>query len=95
MELTIIKYIEQGGLIAIAAFLVFLFVRLERSINKVQEKIESLENELNEKYVKKCDVYSDISGWRGDLRTLAEKIDELRKEFFYLKGRYDELKGKD
>lgn len=94
MEPWIIKYIEQGGIIAFLGFLLFLFIRLERAMNKIQAKIESLETELNEKYVKKCDIYSDISGWRGDLRIINEKIDKLREEFFYLKGRYDELKEK-
>lgn len=94
MEPGIIKYIEQGGMFALIGFLFFLFIRLERAMNKIQTKIDSLEAELNEKYAKKCDIYSDVSGWRGDLRVITEKIDNLREEFFYLKGRCDELKEK-
>lgn len=94
MEFSIFSFLQQGGYIAISAFLVYLIVRFERVLQRIEKKVEALETELRTEYVKKSEVYSDISGWRGDLRALAEKIDSLREEFFYLKGRYDELKCK-
>jgi len=94
VEWAVFKYIEQGGIIALIAFLIYLIVRMEKTINKIISKIENVECELSTKYAKKEEIFSDISGWRGDLRAIAEKIDELRKEFFYLKGRYDELRDK-
>ncbi|MBI3584212.1 MAG: hypothetical protein HY096_09745 [Nitrospinae bacterium] len=87
-----LKFIEHGGAIALVALLSILFIRLEKSIAKLHERIDATQSELAEKYTQKGELYSDISGWRGDLRILTEKVDKLREEFFYLKGRYDELR---
>jgi predicted nuclease with TOPRIM domain len=88
----ILKLIEQGGAIALIAFLAFLFFRLEKAMTRLHERMDSIQSELVEKYAQKGELYSDISGWRGDLRILTDKVDKLREDFFYLKGRYDELK---
>ena len=88
----ILRLIEQGGIIVFVAFLAFLFFRLERTMTKLHERMDAIQNEITDKYAQKGELYSDISGWRGDLRILTDKVDKLREEFFYLKGRYDELK---
>jgi uncharacterized protein (UPF0335 family) len=94
VEFALLQVLEKGGTFALIAFCIYLIVRIEKIINRLAERIDKLEDELQTKYVTKEEVFADISGWRGDLRAIAEKIDEMRKEFFYLKGRYDELRGK-
>lgn len=48
----------------------------------LQEKVYSIETE----YVPKADFYRDVSGWRGDIQRILEKVDTLTKELAYFRG---------
>ncbi len=93
IELRLLPYLYSGGLLAAVAFAIYLIIKIEKVVKELQEQIEIFRDEMHNEYVKKVDFYSDISGWRGDLKMLMEKLDRLKEEFYYLKGRYDELKG--
>ncbi|MEM5854359.1 MAG: hypothetical protein QW228_08395 [Candidatus Aenigmatarchaeota archaeon] len=88
---------------AISVFITYLIIRLEKRISElfqfINARIEKIENKIEnfeEEYVRKTDLFADISGWRGDLKSLSEKIEKLRNEFYYLKGKFEtECKRKE
>ena len=101
MEITVLKLLLQYGTAPALILLCVLILLFNKEIGRRIEGLENTFKELKNKtdfieqsYVRKEDLYRDISGWRGDVKTLFTKIDNLREEFFYLKGRYEELKDK-
>ena len=103
MEISLISFLEKGGFLAISVFITYLIIRLEKRISElfqfINARIEKIENKIEnfeEEYVRKTDLFADISGWRGDLKSLSEKIEKLRNEFYYLKGKFEiECKRKE
>lgn len=96
MEVSLLAFFEKGGFLAISVFITYLIIRLEKRVSELFqlinariEKIESKIESFEEEYVKKTDLFADISGWRGDLRILSEKIEQLRNEFYYFKGKFE------
>ena len=102
MEIAAVKLLLQYGTAPALILLCILIILFNKEIGRRIEGLENTFKELKNKtdfieqsYVRKEDLYRDISGWRGDVKTLSQKIDDLREEFFYLKGRYEELKKKN
>ncbi|MEM1672513.1 MAG: hypothetical protein QXX12_00495 [Nanopusillaceae archaeon] len=96
MEISLISFLEKGGLLAISVFITYLIIRLEKRVSElfqlINTRIEKIENKIEnieKEYVRKTDLFADISGWRGDLRVLSEKIEKLRNEFYYFKGKFE------
>ncbi len=101
MEIRALELILQYGTAPALILLCVLMVLFRKDVTKRIDDLEVTIRDTREKisfveqaYVKREDFYRDISGWRGDVKILSEKIDKLREEFFYLKGRYEELKEK-
>jgi hypothetical protein len=86
MEGFLLSLFKTGGPVALVGVLIFWLVRIERTLNKIQDsfvckdefavlqqKVDTLSNETQ----RKEDFYRDISGWREDIRYLAEKLDKV------------------
>ena len=53
-------------------------------------KVDAFECE----YVPKAEFFQDVSGWRGDVQRLFERVDWISKDLAYFKGRYDGVNDK-
>jgi hypothetical protein len=69
MEIQLIQLLWNGGWVAIGATMIYLFVKLEKRIEKIEEKLEMM--------VSRETYYRDVSGWRGEINRLEDKIDNL------------------
>ncbi|HIC97030.1 MAG TPA: hypothetical protein EYP11_01350 [Aquificaceae bacterium] len=58
---------------AVGVVLGYLLRKLERRVEKLEEKIDA----MHEEFISKEDYYRDISGWRGEIHKLDTKIDRL------------------
>lgn len=89
MESFLFKLFETGGVISLIGVLIFWLMRIERALNRIQDsfvckddfialekKVETLSSEAQ----RKEDFYRDVSGWREDIRYLAEKLDKVMLE---------------
>ncbi len=121
--LYILKFLEQGGFLAVSAFLLYLIKKQSDRIEKFEKerkeenaehkkdheklsakiedickdyapkedhkllaaKVESLECE----YVPKGEFFQDVSGWRGDVQRLFERVEAIAKGLAYMEGRFD------
>lgn len=53
-------------------------------------KVDAFECE----YVPKGEFFQDVSGWRGDVQRLFERVDGISRDLAYFKGRYDGVNDK-
>ena len=65
--------ISEGGWIAIGMLLGYLLHRLEKRVEKMENKLDAMQDE----FITKEDHYRDISGWRGEIHRLEDKIERL------------------
>lgn len=87
----LVGILQYGTLPAVLVLLV-LVVMMKQDLQRIHQRMDNLEGRLDyldRQCVKKAELYQDISGWRGDIRRLEGKLDGLKDEFFYLKGRFD------
>lgn len=86
MESALLKVFEAGGTVAIIGVVIFWLVRIERALNRIQDnfvcKDEFMElqhrvDAISQEALRKEDFYRDVSGWREDIRHLADKIDKV------------------
>lgn len=73
MEKVLYQVLVQGGWFAIGTVLIYLFLKLEKRLEKLEEKI----NEFQSHYITKDTYYRDVSGWRGEIHRLEDKIDKM------------------
>lgn len=76
MEDRLIQIIGNGGWMAVGVVLGYLMRKLERRVEKLEEKIDA----MHEEFITKEDHYRDISGWRGEIHKLDTKIDRLMEK---------------
>ena len=69
MEMALLTLLTQGGWIAVAAFCVYMLFRLEKRIDRLEEKFENM--------VSREEHYRDLSGWRGEIQRLDDKISRM------------------
>ena len=72
----VISLIGNGGWIAIGVFLGFFIQRLDRRMERLENKLEA----IREEFVSREEHYRDISGWRGEINRLDLKIDRLMEK---------------
>ncbi len=77
MEISLLNYIWQGGWLAIGAFLIYFIIKLEKRIEKIENSIIQFHCD----YVKKNEYFRDVSGWRGEINRLEDKIDNMMLMF--------------
>ena len=99
MELEVLHLILEYGTTPALLLLALVVLTFKKDITKKMDELDGNLKNMNERinfieqtYVKRDELYRDISGWKGDLRMLANKLDTIKDELFYLKGRYEELK---
>lgn len=73
MESLVVKTFLDAGWSVLAVFLVFMLFRLEKKLEKFEEQIGNIKDE----FVTKEEHYRDISGWRGEINRLENKIERL------------------
>jgi len=73
METLAIKTLLDAGWPVVAIFLAFMMFRLEKKIEKLEEQIQN----ITEEFVSKEEHYRDVSGWRGEINKLEDKIDKM------------------
>lgn len=73
MEGFMIKTLFDAGWSVVAVFLIFMLFRLEKRIEKFEEQVK----DIKEDFVTKEEHYRDISGWRGEINKLEDKIERL------------------
>ena len=66
----IIGLIGNGGWVAIGIFLGYFVQRLDKRMEKLENKLET----IGEEFVSREEHYRDISGWRGEVSKLEMKI---------------------
>jgi hypothetical protein len=69
----LISLIGNGGWVAIGVFLGYFIKRLDRRIERLEGKIET----MREEFITREEHYRDISGWRGEVNRIDSKIDRL------------------
>jgi len=72
----VISLIGNGGWVAIGVFLGFFIQRLDRRMERLENKLEA----IREEFVSREEHYRDISGWRGEINRLDLKIDRLMEK---------------
>ncbi len=65
------------------------FDKSDKGVERLDRRIDTLADDADN-YVEKERYYQDVSGWRGETRALAGKIDRLTEELSFLKGRCHE-----
>jgi len=73
MEDRLVQIIGNGGWMAVGVVLGYLMRKLERRVERLEEKIDAMHDE----FITKEDHYRDISGWRGEIHRLEDKIDRF------------------
>ena len=69
----IMQTIGEGGWMAMGLLLGYLLHRLEKKVEKMENKLDTMHDE----FITKEDHYRDISGWRGEIHRLEDKIERL------------------
>jgi hypothetical protein len=69
----VIQVVGNGGWMAIGVVLGYFLYRLEKRVEKLENKIDVMHDE----FITKEDHYRDISGWRGEIHRLEDKIERL------------------
>ena len=77
MELSLIELVREGGWIALFAFLFFILLRLEKRIESFEQKLEEIQKEN----IRREEYYRDISGWRGEIQRLDDKLTRIFDKF--------------
>ena len=73
---TLTQILGNGGWMAIGIVLGYLIKKLEKHVEKLEKKIEKIEG-LQKDFITKEEHYRDVSGWRGEIRRIEDKIDRL------------------
>lgn len=73
MEAKLVQIIGSGGWMAVGVVLGYLLRKLERRVEKLEEKIDAMHDE----FITKEDYYRDISGWRGEIYRLEDRIERF------------------
>lgn len=81
MEAKIIEIIGNGGWLAVGVFLGYFLKRLEKRVEKLEEKIDAVQDE----FISKEDHYRDISGWRGEIHRLEDKVERILEKILEAK----------
>ena len=80
MEDRLIQVLTQvlgnGGWMAIGIVLGYLIKKLSEHVEKLEKRIEKLEG-MQRDFITKEEHYRDVSGWRGEIRRVEDKIDKL------------------
>lgn len=76
MEEKVIQIIGNGGWMAVGVFLGYLLKKLEKRVERLEEKMDAMHDE----FITKEDHYRDISGWRGEIHKVDTKIDRLMEK---------------
>ncbi len=73
MEDRLVQILGNGGWMAVGVVLGYLLRKLERRVEKLEEKIDAMHDE----FITKEDHYRDISGWRGEIHRLEDRIERF------------------
>ena len=73
MEDKLIQIIGNGGWMAVGTFLGYLLWELRKRVERLEKRIESMSSE----FITKEDHYRDVSGWRGEIQRLEDRIERL------------------
>ncbi len=92
METLIIPLMKEIDLFIVVvlavAVLIFNNKKLEQTIHKLEQRIEKLEGKIDamhEDFLTKEEHYRDISGWRGEMHRLEDKIERLIEKVMEVK----------
>ena len=76
MEDRLVQILGNGGWMAVGVVLGYLMKKLERRVERLEEKMDAMHDE----FITKEDHYRDISGWRGEIHKVDTKIDRLMEK---------------
>lgn len=74
------KLPDFGIVILALVILIFNNRKIERQLEKFEHKIEKFEERLEQMsvdFVSKEQHYQDVSGWRGEIRKVEDRIERL------------------
>ena len=92
MELKLIELMSNGGWMAVAVFLLYLFFRQDKTMQRLEKWLEETSKRvtyIEKEYIARAEFYRDISGWRSDIKSLEGQILDLRSELSYFRGRQE------
>jgi len=81
MEFGLFHLILQGGWAAVSAFFIYILIKLDKRIEKLESKLEEIQKEN----VSREEYYRDISGWRGELQRLEDKLTNILDKLWEVK----------
>jgi len=84
MEDRLVQIIGNGGWMAVGVVLGYLMKKLERRVERLEEKMDAMHDE----FITKEDHYRDISGWRGEIHSGDQVVSDYRNRNRPLRGNH-------
>ncbi len=79
------EIVSSGGWMAVAGLIIYMFLNLEKKVEKLQTNLESIANSLNQK--------KDREECSEELKVITAKVDDLAVETVTREEHYRDISG--
>lgn len=92
MEIKLIELVSQGGWIALGALIIYMFINLEKKVDKLSVAITTLNDSMQLKKDKsECVICRSES--KNELKDIRDKVEDLQAETITREEHYRDISG--